>query len=228
MLTLEGCLEFYEKETLKYELDPSTVEPLSQETFGDLVSYYRSNQKELIIAVAKARSLEDPTTTYNFYFEAYLLNKTLFKQTNQGELLSRYHSQHPLNVKNPMTMLPIVGEVEYYMMQPQKLSCIFIGTDYTYVNSEQLREQFTNNAVKPEDCEFESSNVSLMELNRLLDLDTNYLEVVMRIFESRRNSFIPRVKVPFKLAVTFGIWAFWTLTLAAANTIIGARMVSFK
>ena len=32
-------------------------------------------------------------------------------------LLSRYHPQYPLTVKNPLTNEIIVGEVEYYLLK---------------------------------------------------------------------------------------------------------------
>ena len=44
-------------------------------------------------------------------------------------LLSRYHPQYPLTVKNPLTNEIIVGEVEYYLLKCEDRSALNSNDD---------------------------------------------------------------------------------------------------
>ena len=66
-------------------------------------------------------------------------------------LRSRYHTDYPLSVKNPLTNQIIVGEVEFYLLEKtsvlackglknEYLSAKYIGSDYTYAYSQRFRD----------------------------------------------------------------------------------------
>lgn len=54
------------------------------------------------------------------FFDAFNLTKLLFKTPIVGSddhLISRYHINYPLSVKNPLTNEIIVGEVEFFLLK---------------------------------------------------------------------------------------------------------------
>lgn len=79
----------------------------------DLITYYRDWGKDLIIAVIKSREIENFTTIHSYYYNAFMLNKQIFRSGEQKKVLGR-HSSSPIVANNPVTNLPIIGEVEYY------------------------------------------------------------------------------------------------------------------
>ena len=82
-------------------------------------------------------------------------NQSIHKDENQKHILrSRYHTDFPMTVKNPLTNQIIVGEVEFFLVKHQDiaacaglspgssidLSAYFVGSDYTYAYSQQFRD----------------------------------------------------------------------------------------
>lgn len=223
-------IEFYIELDLLVKIEASYVEPLSQESFEGLISAYKLKQKNLIIAVIKNRDPDRSTVIHNFYFNAHLLNKLLFRMKSQdGEIISRHHREYPILVSNPMTNLPIIGEVEYFMVKDGDSSYVanFIGTDYTFVYNENLREAFKTSALKPEDADLPEFNSPITDFTRFLDLDINSLEILTRLVELQRDTLLAQIKVPFIQAFIYGILVLINLILIATVMTFSIQRVIF-
>jgi hypothetical protein len=219
--------------TTLYSTDLDSVEPLSQETFSDLIQTFISSKKQSIIAVVKSRDSEQLDQYFSFFFNAYQLNKLLFKLKNSRDLISRHDRQHPFSVINPLTNTLIIGEVEYFIVNPSKdiektseddfLEATLIGTDLTYVTSEKLREVFKSNALRPEDLIFPTFQ-GLFE--GFLPGPPN-LEEIQRDFEENRDVLLAQVRVPFKKAAFFGVvFVFFNAILGIVLVMAGKKFVA--
>lgn len=186
-----------------FELDPSTIEPLSQESYSSLISHYSSSSKHFIIALVKSRDLENPTHLFSFCFDAYQLNKLLFKVKPNQELISRHDRLSPISASNPLTNLPIIGEVEYFLMKSPEMA-EFIGTDYTFTQLSTLRNIFETNALRQEDMKFPLYTGHVDNLSSFALIDSNSLVLLERVIEGHRGSLLSQIRVPFKKAVPFG------------------------
>jgi hypothetical protein len=221
-------LRFYAENTFLYAADSEKIEPLSQETFSALIECYQEANKSLLVAVVKNRDPERPSCLHNFYFHAFHLNKILFKLKPNGELLSRFDKSSPLPAMNPLTNLPIVGEVEYYIVR-RKDRADFIGTDFTYTMNANLRQVFVENALRPEDVQFRSYSSNADDINRFSNLDDPSLVAIERVIEERRNNQAGQVKVPFKHAALFGIiLVVYYGLLGLALSIAGNKVLSIQ
>jgi hypothetical protein len=197
-------LKFYMKDAYLFEIESETIEPLSQETFSSLIEHFASMGKTLLIAVIKNRDLDDPSHLFSFYFNAFQINKLVFKKRHNGEIISRHDKNFPLAVSNPLTNLPIIGEIEYYQVKTDK-NAYFIGTDYTFTQDEKLRSIFIENALRTEDCELREFNSSIDDIHRFTNLNTSSIGLLEQVLEDYRNSLLSQIRVPFKKAVVFGI-----------------------
>jgi len=64
-----------------------------------------------------SRDKDRVEVTSTSYYDAYAINRLLFKQTG-FDVVHRYHPAQPICVLNPLTQTPIMGEVKYYMVDP--------------------------------------------------------------------------------------------------------------
>ncbi|CAG9326289.1 unnamed protein product [Blepharisma stoltei] len=217
-------VQFFIEEDFLYEIESSYTEPLSQDSLESLINAYKQKEKCLIIAVVRSRDTEHSTVIHNFYFHAHLLNKLLFRRKPQsGEIISRYHVEHPIQVNNPMTNLPIIGEVEYFIAKDgaNTFRANFIGTDHTFANSETLRHVFESNALKPEDAELNEFSAPITDFTRFLDLDINSLEILTRLVELQRDTLLAQIKVPFTQGFLYGM-------LMIINFILIGTVITFS
>lgn len=89
--------------------------------------------------------------------------KIIFKKKGE-EVVTRFHASCAISAKNPMTNHQIIGEVEFYIIkntyldkpaenrypEGESLSLLgvkgeFLGTDYSYAHSEELKETVNKN-----------------------------------------------------------------------------------
>lgn len=214
-----------------YKVDLDTIESLSQETYSDLVSYYKSSNKSCIIAVVKSRDLEQLSQFFQFFFDAFQLNKLIFKKKN-NELIGRHDKASPISVINPLTNTLIVGEVEYFLVKNSEntednVKAELIGTDYTYLFSEDLRKVFEENALKPEDLKF-SEIVADNRINLAnIEIPQLELEILQReIEEEIKNDNELYIRIPFIKAFMFGVMFFSFLIIIYVNAAIAVKKVS--
>ncbi|KAI9164458.1 hypothetical protein H9P43_008309 [Blastocladiella emersonii ATCC 22665] len=101
-------------------LPGSTIEPLTLETLDALVRRHQAAGKCLILARVNvaAGNNEDgdggEVPTHSFFYDAHSLNKILFRKFGRGaEYLFR------LFALNPMTNTDILGDVSYFLVEPE-------------------------------------------------------------------------------------------------------------
>lgn len=188
------------------EIEATTEEAITKETFQKLIADYVYANKKLIIAQVKSRDKDRSIIMHTFYFAAHELNKLLYKVTSNNELIGRHSSTFTLCVNNPLTNLPIIGEVEYYLITNSQIPYIadFIGTDYTFLHNDKLRKIFEDNALKREDTQFPKIDQNITDLSRWLDIDIASIDVLSRILEAQREHLLDRITVPFNKGVLFG------------------------
>ena len=94
--------------------------------------------------------------------------KIIFKKKD-GEYVGRFHQKHPITAGNPLTNSRIVGEVLFFKVENPYLSiegekeerypkgkslslkgtkAEFIGSDFTFINSEPLRRTIFSNCTE--------------------------------------------------------------------------------
>ena len=188
------------------EIQASTEEAITKETFEKLIAEYAYAKKKLIIAQVKSRDKERSIIVHTFYFAAHALNKLLYKVTSNDDLIGRYSSSYTLCVNNPLTNLPIIGEVEYYLITNTEPPYIadFIGTDYNFLHNDKLRKIFEENALKREDNQLPRIDQSITDLSRWLEVDIASIDILSRILEMQREHLLDRITVPFSKAVPYG------------------------
>lgn len=150
------------------------IEAISGFSYAFLLAESAAAAKGLIIARVKTRSNVDFRKEFFHYFYAANLvqllvkpnlsfldsilqqnNQSIHKDDNQKHILrSRYHTDFPMTVKNPLTNQIIVGEVEFYLVKHPDIAAFavanpgssidlkayFVGSDYTYAYSQQFRD----------------------------------------------------------------------------------------
>lgn len=206
-----------------YEVELSTVETITQMSISELIQQHTAVGKSFIIAVAKGRELERPTIVHNFYFAAHQLNKTLFVESSDG-IISRFHRTKPLQPTNPLTNQPFIGEIEYFAVKKNSKQGVFIGTDYTFANSETLRSYFKTNALAPIDAELPQAAESIPDFARMFEIvDINNLEIFSRMLDRQNETLLSRVHVPFRRASLFGALTIVTLLIYIAALIEAGR-----
>lgn len=205
---IQACntIELYAGPNKISEIQASTEEAITKETFEKLIAEYAYSKKKLIIAQVKSRDKDRSIIVHTFYFAAHALNKLLYKVTSNDELIGRYSSNYTLCVNNPLTNLPIIGEVEYYLITNTEPPYIadFIGTDYNFLHNDKLRKIFEENALKREDNTLPRIDQSITDLSRWLEVDIASIDILSRILETQREQLLDRITVPFSKAVLYG------------------------
>lgn len=216
---LQTSISLIHSEQVKYRLSPNSVEPLTRETFGALLESYQEQSKSLIVAVILERDVEEPTTIRPFFFEAGMLNKLIFKRSGDT-LISRYSGSTALTPNNPLTNIPIIGEIEYYICR-DSYTAIFLGSDYTLWKRASLQEVFQNNSqLSPDEWE------SLQDSIRLNDLDATSLEALARLVDVHRASILSVIRIPFLQSAAYGIFLFLMGVIYAAAFALALEDVS--
>jgi len=207
---LKRSMSLLHTEKVKFRLALEGIEPLTHESFRSLVQGFEEQRKSLILAVVLERDVEQPTMVRSFFFAAGMLNKLIFKR--KGDLLvSRYSSPSLVSPNNPLTNLPIISEVEYYLCQSEDRA-VFIGSDYTLWKRPGLQETFRTMAQWELD-EWESPQDSL----HLNELDANSLEALSRLVDVHRAAVLSVIRIPFLKAVGYGIVVVLMVLLHAAT-----------
>ena len=196
---------------LLYQVDLDSTETLSQETFIDLINFHKSSKKSFILAVVRSRDPEQLSLFYPFFFDAFHLNKLMFRKKN-NILIGRHDKSRPLIVTNPLTNTQIIGEVEYFLVDgaknPQeKIKAELIGTDYTYISSEKLRKTFEVNALKPEDVEYQEfaePNIVNFADFELPEINADHVLRGIEEEEEEKKELGMEIRVPFKTAFNLG------------------------
>lgn len=195
---LKGSMSLLHTDKVKFRLALEAVEPLTHECFRILVQSYEEQHKALILAVIQERDVEEPTLVRAFFFAAGMLNRLIFKQSGET-LISRYSGSTALTPNNPLTNLPIISEVEFYICQSEDRA-VFIGSDYTLWKRPSLQEVFKTNSQWDLD-EWQSAQDSL----HLNDLDANSLEALSHLVDVHRAAVLSVIRIPFLKAVIYGI-----------------------
>jgi hypothetical protein len=220
----DRCLRFYMSDEYMNSVDLDAVEPLSQETFAALIKTYRTSGKNLLVAIVKNRDVDQQSHLFTFFFNAYHLNKLLFKVKPNGELVSRHDKNTPLPVCNPLTNLPIIGEVEYYLVGLRN-EAKFIGTDYTYTMNESLRKTFQDNALRPEDTQYREYSSNVEDFSRFVHLDQSSLGLLERVIEVHRSNLLSQIRVPYKKAMIFGaLFVLYYILLGMVLSLAGEKV----
>lgn len=194
---LKGSMSLLHSGKVRFRLALEAIEPLTHESFRSLVQGYEEQRQSLILAVVLERDVEQPTLMRSFIFAAGMLNKLIFKR-NGADLVSRYSSPS-LVPNNPLTNLPIISEIEYYLCQSEDRA-EFIGSDYTLWKRPSLQETFRTMAQWDLD-EWQQPQDSL----HLNDLDANSLEALSRLVDVHRAAILSVIRIPFLKAVGYGI-----------------------
>lgn len=107
------------------KLSLEETEPISNLTFGQVVSDSFAQNKGVIIGRMQTRDRVMFNKCFYHYFYAPNLVKLLVKtpmlfdsneQAADEPLISRYHQTMPLTVRNPLNNEIVVGEVEFYLL----------------------------------------------------------------------------------------------------------------
>ncbi|TNV79911.1 hypothetical protein FGO68_gene15764 [Halteria grandinella] len=128
------------------------------------------DDKHFLLAKIQTRSTSQingafTVHSHSHFFNAYGIMKLIFKK-RRDEIVGRFHHNHPMSAKNPLTNNLIIGEVEFFLFknpyltrpaegrypQGQTLSLDgvkgeFMGTDFNYLYSENMRKIVDENCL---------------------------------------------------------------------------------
>jgi len=91
-------------------MDATDEETFSLDTFDRLIQRSHARGKSFLIARVSTADPHDPNRLYHSHYSAHQINKVLFRTQPELSLLHRMKSHNPLN------NMPIVGDVDYYMI----------------------------------------------------------------------------------------------------------------
>ncbi|CDW71540.1 UNKNOWN [Stylonychia lemnae] len=155
---------YSENDLVEEYLDIKEVDPIFSTSYEMMIKEAFRADKNFILAKMKTRSTNQKEMSFNshsHYFNLHGIMKILFKKKGD-EIVGRFHAKYPSSSKNPLTNQQIIGEVEFYQFKNpyldlpaenrypvgQTLSLEgvkgeFIGTDFNYLYSEELRNLIT-------------------------------------------------------------------------------------
>lgn len=105
-------------EALKGEtavMDATDEESFTLDTFDRLIRKSHSHGKAFLLARVTTADPYDPQRLYHSYYSAHHINKVLFRTQPELSLLHRMKSHNPLN------NMPIIGDVDYYMIDTKSV-----------------------------------------------------------------------------------------------------------
>ncbi len=99
-------------------LDAENEEPFTLDPMIDLIFNCTSQAKDFIIARVKTVDPHDPERFYYSYYDAYHINKVLFRTQPELGLL------HRMRARNPLNNMEIVGDVHYYTIKSTQVHAL--------------------------------------------------------------------------------------------------------
>lgn len=103
----QGEIKLYKGQDLIDTIDLAEFEAISGGTFGSLTAEYAAKDLSMVVARMKTRDKVNFKKCYYHYFLVSNLVPLLFRKPllnlTDEILISRYHQQYPLTVKNPLT-----------------------------------------------------------------------------------------------------------------------------
>lgn len=96
-------------------MDATDEESFTLDTFDRLIRKAYGQGKSFLLARVTTEDPHDPGRLYHSYYSAHHINKVLFRTQPELSLLHRMKSQNPLN------NMPIVGDVDYYIIDPKSV-----------------------------------------------------------------------------------------------------------
>ncbi len=131
----EIVLEGSSNEALKGDsaiLDATEEETFTLDSFDKLVRKAFGQGKTFLLARVTTADQNDPSRLYHSYYSAHHINKILFRTQPELSLLHRMRSTNPLN------NMPIVGDVDYYIIDRKSVEKAMKN-----LHIEQKKEEFT-------------------------------------------------------------------------------------
>lgn len=108
-------------------VDSHNEESFTLESFLKLiVACYRS-RKHFLLARVTTIHPSNPSHKYYSYYDAQHLNKVLFTVQPERQLL------HRMRAKNPLNNMPILGNVQYFYIDPQDIDHLFANDTFSDV-----------------------------------------------------------------------------------------------
>lgn len=96
-------------------MDATDEESFTLDTFDRLIRKAYGQGKSFLLARVTTEDPHDPDRLYHSYYSAHHINKVLFRTQPELSLLHRMKSQNPLN------NMPIVGDVDFYIIDPKSV-----------------------------------------------------------------------------------------------------------
>lgn len=96
-------------------MDATDEESFTLDSFDRLIRKAYGQGKSFLLARVTTEDPHDPERLYHSYYSAHHINKVLFRTQPELSLLHRMKSQNPLN------NMPIVGDVDYYIIDPKSV-----------------------------------------------------------------------------------------------------------
>lgn len=96
-------------------MDATDEETFTLDSFDRVIQRAYAQGKAFILARVTTADPHDPQHLYHSYYSAHQINKVLFRTQPELSLLHRMKSNNPLN------NMPIIGDVDYYMIDPKSV-----------------------------------------------------------------------------------------------------------
>lgn len=123
-------------------LNITNEEMFTLDPFVNLISNYVVKNKDYIISKVITH---DNDKYYCDYYDAYLLNKMIFRTQPELGLL------HRMKARNPLNNLEMNADVLYYRIDIDKMRAEYIGSDDDYLMYKSMRNYFRDNSINIED-----------------------------------------------------------------------------
>lgn len=158
----EGKVEFRgSPDNINEIISLGIEESFTLETYESLLDGAKMLGKILILARVITMDPIDNGNLFYFYYEANHINKVLFRKDAKGGKIHRMKS------KNPLNNMPIVGDVQYYMINPNENHNLnteysskyptyhanYFANDDNFLEDENVRKVFYINSMEPKDCQ---------------------------------------------------------------------------
>lgn len=87
---------------MEEHLDLKEIDPIFSSSFEMMIKEAFRADKHFFLAKMKTRNSTKFTESHSHFFNAYGVLKLIFKKKGE-EVVGRFHYQHPVSAKNPMT-----------------------------------------------------------------------------------------------------------------------------
>lgn len=227
-----GVVEFTgSPDSINESISLGLEESFTLETYQSLIDGAKKNGKKLLLARVITVDPFNSGSLYYFYYEANHINKVLFRKETNCSILHRMKS------KNPLNNMPIVGDVQYYIIDPtieyseedtllnnpkvmKKYKADYFANDDSFLEDENVRRIFVLNSIDPKDHQiFELGKRKIQQANNESNYndDDDSTSALINLIISRRNQRSNALGLRMGFITPVGFILFSTIVLAAIS-----------